>query len=634
MKTKIRRSNLSENYQSVKPSQWKSPNLNPKPILGDSKLYSRLCEILCNKNYIFPDIHSLVNHLQKAYPDYGRKRRNVLKTTVQEAIKVINKDLNLKAEENSTDNSDSEMSSNTNEKPNENKLNKSINSLYSNQTSTPKQILNHSKRRDTNSLPIVKRSRTDNETSKIDSYINSMLQTQTNLREKYILKSTVCYEDFGGIDNLITDIRKLFFHIRNAKIYKELGVESPRGILLHGPPGVGKSLFVEALVNDLQISCLKCAATEMITGISGESENKIRELFSLAKSMQPCLIFIDEIDAITPKRETSVREMEKRIVTQLITCLDNLSSSDGSGDGVMVIGTTNRLDALDPALRRAGRFDREIALGIPDENSRFSILKVICRKVKLEDNFDFESLAHRTPGFVGADLKSLIREAATFALDRFFLINNIDFNQGFSAKKEIVNNDGQIDNCTNPIDRESEELLKLMNSEDENLRFLIRMEDFVKALQVVQPSSKREGFATVPDVSWNDIGALSSIRQELQMSILAPVRYSKDVDKLGLSVSVGILLCGPPGCGKTLLAKAIANESGINFISVKGPELLNMYVGESERAVRSIFTRARSSKPCVIFFDEIDALCPKRTGTEVCLPKLSLISRFYLILFL
>ena len=425
-----------------------------------------------------------------------------------------------------------------------------------------------------------KRSRIE---EKIERDIESTLVKQAALRQRYLVEPKVRFEDFGGLDDVIEDIQRLVFHIHNQDLYRKLGVDAPRGFLLHGPPGVGKSLLVEALANDLQIAYLRCGATEIVAGISGESEEKIRQLFALAKELKPCLLFIDEIDAITPKRENAAREMERRIVTQVITCMDELSASDGSGHGVMVIGATNRPDSLDPALRRAGRFDREIALGIPDEKSRLEIIRVLFRNIKVDSNFDFQSLAHRTPGYVGADLKSLIREAAILALERFM----------------------------NPS---STPTITIEQIDETN--FQIEMCDFDGALKRVQPSSKREGFATVPDVTWSDVGALSDIRQELQLSILAPVRFACDVEKLGLSLSVGILLCGPPGCGKTLLAKAIANESGINFISVKGPELLNMYVGESERAVRSVFNRARCSKPCVIFFDEIDALCPRRTDSS------------------
>lgn len=311
-----------------------------------------------------------------------------------------------------------------------------------------------------------------------------------------------------------------------------------------------------------------------------------------------------------------------------------------------MIGATNRPDSLDPALRRAGRFDREVSLGIPDLESREQILKILTQSLKLEPNFDSLHIAKQTPGYVGADLMALTREAAMVAINRVFkeLREKISTNNPPDALKE----DGKIEekketteNGEEPkqvevidvidVDKQTEvpqvkktqleELISWLHGKipltTEQLESLcITMDDFTKALKCVQPSAKREGFATVPDVTWDDIGSLRDIREELQMSILAPVKHSEQFKQLGLTTPTGLLLCGPPGCGKTLLAKAIANEAGINFISVKGPELLNMYVGESERAVRLCFQRARNSAPCVIFFDELDALCPKRSNGE------------------
>lgn len=410
--------------------------------------------------------------------------------------------------------------------------------------------------------------------------MTKILAKQIELRERFVVKPTVTFEDFGGIEHIIQQINKLIFHVKCSDLFNCIGVDPPRGFLLHGPPGVGKTMLVEAIASELDVTLLKIGSTELVSGVSGESEGKIRTFFNLAKSLEPCILFIDEIDAITPKRDNSSREMEKRIVTQLLSSLDNLKADCK----VIVIGATSRADALDPALRRSGRFDREISLGIPDEAARKSILQVLTRNTKLVENFDHGSLAHNTPGYVGADLKSLIREASFHALERTLNIQDGKHFDAASLDLDLVTQQFHVD-----------------------------MSDFLAVLKQMQPSAKREGFATVPDVTWEDIGALKDVREQLQLSILAPIRYPADVKALGLATSVGVLLCGPPGCGKTLLAKAIANESGINFISVKGPELLNMYVGESERAVRSLFTRARDSRPCVLFFDEIDALCRKRS---------------------
>ena len=570
----------------------------------------------------YSSVDSIAKYLKQMYSFYQRKTDTVLKREVQSAIDKIAKECLVS--ENDSDEHSMDIEATDDVKIEHNLVNISLNGLYS---SNKNKSVNENDTKEQSSQPKERKSKSNRESvkakkarieeggeeQKADKAIDAALAKQAKLRERYLLTPKVTFNDFGGIQDVIVELKKLLYHIRNSELYRQLGVEPPRGFLLHGPPGVGKSMLVEALASDLQVPCLRCGATEIIAGISGESEEKIRELFSLAKSLRPCLLFIDEIDAITPKRENAAREMERRIVTQLITCLDQLSDSDGSGDGVMVVGATNRADALDPALRRAGRFDREITLGIPDEKARLDIIKVLCRKIQLEDNFEFESLAHKTPGYVGADLKSLIREAAISALERHMKLNH---NNEFSylSLENMVITQAQTDLKQSTT---AEPAAELTTMTELSANFRIEFQDFEVALKQVQPSSQREGFATVPDVTWEDIGALSSVRQELQISILAPVRYASDVQKLGLSLSAGILLCGPPGCGKTLLAKAIANESGINFISVKGPELLTMYVGESERAVRAVFTRARNSRPCVIFFDEIDSLCPKRSDGEV-----------------
>ncbi|XP_023369688.1 nuclear valosin-containing protein-like [Otolemur garnettii] len=376
----------------------------------------------------------------------------------------------------------------------------------------------------------------------------------------------------------------------------------------------------DTTLKELDLPILKVAAPEIVSGVSGESEQKLRELFEQAVSNAPCIIFIDEIDAITPKREVASKDMERRIVAQLLTCMDDLNNVAATAR-VLVIGATNRPDSLDPALRRAGRFDREICLGIPDEVSRERILQTLCRKLRLPEDFNFCHLAHLTPGFVGADLMALCREAAMCAVNRVLMKQ---------PKKEpesegLLSEGGQEERLkTEPTSETQDELQRLLGllrdqdplSKEQMQGLCIELNDFIVALSSVQPSAKREGFVTVPNVTWADIGALEDIREELTMAILAPVRNPDQFKALGLVTPAGILLAGPPGCGKTLLAKAVANESGLNFISVKGPELLNMYVGESERAVRQVFQRAKNSAPCVIFFDEMDALCPRRSDRE------------------
>ncbi|TRY91633.1 hypothetical protein DNTS_021770 [Danionella cerebrum] len=418
--------------------------------------------------------------------------------------------------------------------------------------------------------------------------------------------SSVKFEDFGGSEGTLEEVCKLLVHMKHPEVFQRLGVVPPRGFLLHGPPGCGKTLLAQAVAGELDLPMLKVSSPELVSGVSGESEQKLRELFDQAVSSAPCVLFIDEIDAITPKREVASKDMERRIVAQLLSCLDELNAQPDLVR-VLVIGATNRPDSLDPALRRAGRFDREISLGIPDEPARVKILKTLCRKLALPEDFDFVQLAHLTPGYVGADLMALCREAAMNAVNRVLL------EHPRAEENEITQESEQA--C------ELERLLALLKSgeavSEERLSSLLILHlDFTSALTRVQPSAKREGFATVPDVSWSDVGALLEIREELNMAIMAPIRHPECFQALGLVAPAGLLLAGPPGCGKTLLAKAVANESGLNFISVKGPELLNMYVGESERAVRQVFQRGRNSAPCVIFFDEIDALCPRRSEHE------------------
>ncbi|XP_048968447.1 nuclear valosin-containing protein-like isoform X4 [Canis lupus dingo] len=461
-----------------------------------------------------------------------------------------------------------------------------------------------------------------------DGEIEGVLHKKAKAKGLELQVSRVKFEDVGGNDATLKEVCKMLIHMRHPEVYHHLGAVPPRGVLLHGPPGCGKTLLAHAIAGELDLPILKVAATEVVSGVSGESEQKLRELFEQAVSNAPCVLFIDEIDAITPKREVASKDMERRIVAQLLTCMDDLNTTAATAR-VLVIGATNRPDSLDPALRRAGRFDREICLGIPDEASRERILQTLCRKLRLPETFPFRHLAHLTPGFVGADLMALCREAAMCAVSRVLMTlqeqQPTDPEMGTLPSKggqeDRVGTEPASETPVLSVQDELQWLLELLRSQDplseEQLQGLcIEWNDFTVALSSVQPSAKREGFVTVPSVTWADIGALEDIREELTMAILAPVRSPEQFRALGLMTPAGVLLAGPPGCGKTLLAKAVANESGLNFISVKGPELLNMYVGESERAVRQVFQRARSSAPCVIFFDEVDALCPRRSDRE------------------
>lgn len=439
--------------------------------------------------------------------------------------------------------------------------------------------------------------------------------------------------------------------ICHPEIYLHTGVRPPRGVLLYGPPGCGKTMLANAIAGEVGVAFINVSAPSIVSGMSGESEKTLRDTFEEAAKLAPCILFIDEIDAITPKRENAQREMERRIVAQLLTCMDDLSWDKTDNKPVMIIGATNRPDSLDPALRRAGRFDYEIAMGVPDEDAREQILRVQCSKLRLAGDFDYRSLAKQTPGYVGADLGALTGAAGIIAVKRIFQDLGIDSIQQMTEDPEESGTSGQQAedaDTTMSLDPPSLASISLNNSSaleqiiakapfetlPSNLQILsiaaflrahpaplteeqldpisITNADFEQALTQVQPSSKREGFTTVPDVTWQNVGALSDIREELRMAIVQPVKHPEIFEAVGIANPCGVLLWGPPGCGKTLLAKAVANESRANFISVKGPELLNKYVGESERAVRQVFERARASSPCIVFFDELDALVPRR----------------------
>jgi len=395
-------------------------------------------------------------------------------------------------------------------------------------------------------------------------------------------KTRISYEDIGGLGKEIRRIREMIeLPLKYPQIFERLGIDPPKGVLLHGPPGCGKTLIARAVANETDAFFRTISGPEIMHKFYGESEANLRKIFDEASARAPSIIFLDEIDAIAPKREEmgGEKQVEKRVVAQLLALLDGLSSRGQ----VIVIGATNIPNVLDPALRRPGRFDREIEIGIPDMNGRLIILDIHTRGMPLAEDVDLTRIAEMTHGFVGADLEALCREAAMATLRKIF--PRIDFEQ-----EEI------------PYDT----LMQLQ----------VSMDDFREALKEVEPSAIREVFTEVPDVKWEDVGGLEEVKRVLKETIEWPLKYNDLFKQAGTSPSKGILLYGPPGSGKTLLAKAVASESEVNFISVKGPELMSKWVGESEKGVREIFKKAKQASPCIIFFDEIDSVVPKR-GSDV-----------------
>jgi len=387
---------------------------------------------------------------------------------------------------------------------------------------------------------------------------------------------SVTYEDIGGLDEELEQVREMIeLPMRHPELFQQLGIEPPKGVLLHGPPGTGKTLMARAVANEIDAYFTDISGPEIMSKYYGESEEQLREVFDEASENAPAVVFIDEIDSIAPKRGETSGDVERRVVAQLLSLMDGL---DERGE-VIVIGATNRVDALDPALRRGGRFDREIEVGVPNKEGRTEILQVHTRGMPLAEGIDIEQYAESTHGFVGADIEQFAKEAAMNALRRVRPNLNLDEDE---------------------IDATTLEQLEVTEG------------DFKHALKGIEPSALREVFVEVPDVTWADVGGLEATKEQLRETIQWPLEYPQVFEQMDMQAAKGVLMFGPPGTGKTLLAKAIANEAQSNFISIKGPELLNKYVGESEKGVREVFEKARSNAPTVVFFDEIDSIAGER----------------------
>ncbi len=390
-----------------------------------------------------------------------------------------------------------------------------------------------------------------------------------------VATTRVTYEDVGGLDEELKRVREMIeLPLKHPKLFDRLGIEPPKGVLLHGPPGTGKTWIAKAVANESGANFFSVQGPEIMSKYYGQSEEKLREKFEEAKDQSPSIIFIDELDSIAPKRDEVKGEVERRVVAQLLTLMDGLTHRGET----IVIAATNRVDAIDPALRRPGRFDREIDIGLPDRDGRKEILQIHTRGMPVSDDVDLERLAEMTHGFAGADLESLAKEAAMRSLRRY--LPEIDLDQPIPG-----------------------EILEKME---------VRKEDFLNAIREIEPSSLREVLVEIPKVSWEDVGGLEDIKEKLHDAVDRPISDPQSFIDKGISPPKGILLYGPPGTGKTLLAKAVANESNANFISIKGPEILSKWLGESEKAIREVFKKAKQAAPTVVFLDEIDAIAGER----------------------
>jgi transitional endoplasmic reticulum ATPase len=384
------------------------------------------------------------------------------------------------------------------------------------------------------------------------------------------------YEDIGGLHEEIQRVREMVeLPLRHPELFQRLGIEPPKGVLLHGPPGCGKTLLARAVANESEANFFSINGPEIMSKFYGESEARLREIFQQAQQNAPSIIFIDELDAIAPKREEVTGEVERRVVAQLLALMDGLS---GRGN-VIVIGATNRPGALDPALRRPGRFDREIEIAVPDKTGRHEVLQIHTRGMPLAEDVDLKKLSAMTHGYTGADVSALGRETAMKALRRYLPQINLE------------------------EERVPPSVLEKME---------VNMEDFVNAYKEITPTAMREVYIEVPTVHWTEIGGLEGVKQELKEAVEWPLKNPEIFSRLGIKPPKGILIYGPPGCGKTLLARAVATESEANFITIKGPEVFSKWVGESEKAIREVFRKARMAAPAVIFFDEVDSLVPRR----------------------
>lgn len=637
-------------YEFINSTSKKKRMMKSVSFGGDRRILPRIIELIKVQMSVseFVDEDKLLSDLQSSYIEYRRKKKGDLKAAIKKAV-------GLYAAENSGDDTEENFVNDIEFMPDErsvayqetkiikkSRLNRSKEHLqvkeakiaqdkYIQNDNNGKMVSPQSVKDKKLNLLINSAQAPNNENSEVKTKKRSFFMRKQENKGLVLQHPTVTFSDVGGQHNNIMIIckrlvRYIFPQVCSSK-------KPACGVLFHGPPGCGKTLFARAIAGEMKYPLIEVAGTDLISGISGDSEEKIRSLFEQAVHSSPCVLFIDRIDAIATKIESASKEMEKRIASQLLKSMEGLRSTHADSK-VLVIGATNTPDSLDPGFRRGGQFDLEIGIGFPDEAARISILEVICRGLLLPPDFDFRWLARSTPGYVGADLEAVAsgatEEASNRILQKLSLVLESDSKMKSKMQSFIEEPGWQLNSVADSSKEFSSiceasklrAIMSILRSDSESLAEKLteekhmRVEDFQMALNAYVPCAKREGFASVPSVTWHDVGALKGVQEELQRMIVWPVKYKDLYDKNKFSSSSGVLLWGPKGCGKTLLAKAVANESGINFLSVKGPELLNMFVGESERSVRRVFERAKNSAPCVILFDELDALCAPRSNSS------------------